>query len=254
MTTTAVYRNRRLLAIHGIVRDITRRLRYEEHQRQLYRSLMSVRDEERRRLAGDLHDSLGQGLVALQIALRGLAEDAGRCPHRVGPCSMLSQVVGLSGSQCERLIQEVRSLCHGLYPPTLESMGLVGALSQLAGDFARDMRLKLRLAMPRGHSRLSREAEISLYRIAQEAMVNAHRHGRASRIELRLAGRDGQVILEIIDNGRGFDPQRPPHCGLVLTSMRERLTGLAGRLESASRPGRTCLRACLPVRVAKASQ
>lgn len=166
MTTTPVYRKGRLLAIHGIVRDITQRLHQERHRRQLYRSLMNVRDEERRRLAGDLHDSLGQGLVALQIALRGLTEDAGRCPHRVGPCSLLSQAVGLSGSQCDRLIQEVRSLSHGLYPPTLESLGLVGALSQLAGDFARDVRLKLHLAMPTGHSRLSREAEISLYRVA----------------------------------------------------------------------------------------
>jgi PAS domain S-box-containing protein len=254
MTTSAVYRKGRLSAIHGIVRDITQRLRDGEHRRHLYRRLMNVRDEERRRLAGDLHDSLGQGLVALQIALRGLAEDAGPCPHRVGPCSLLSQVVRLSGSQCERLIHEVRSICHGLYPPTLESLGLVGALSQLAGDFARDVRLKLRLAMPPGHSRLSREAEISLYRIAQEAMVNAHRHGHASRIELRLKGHNGQVMLEVVDNGRGFDPQRPPRCGLGLTSMRERARGLGGRLEIASRPGRTCLRACLPLAPAKAGQ
>jgi signal transduction histidine kinase len=108
--------------------------------------------------------------------------------------------------------------------------------------------------MPPGHSRLSREAEISLYRIAQEAMVNAHRHGHATRIELRLKGHDGQVMLEVVDNGRGFNPQRPPHHGLGLTSMRERVTGLGGRLDIDSRPGRTHLRACLPLAAAKASQ
>lgn len=85
-------------------------------------------------------------------------------------------------------------------------------------------------------------------------MVNAHRHGRASRIELRLEGRDGQVMLQVVDNGRGFDVQRPPHCGLGLTSMRERVTGLGGRLEIASRPGRTRLRACLPIRATRGIQ
>ena len=230
LTTSPVHEGGRLVAVQGIARDITERKRAEEALRQAHVKLLEAREGERKRLAGELHDSVGQGLVALLLATRSIAVDG----EEGSPVARAAQ---RAATMCESLIQEVRGISRGLYPPTLEHLGLCSALHQLQRDFARLARIALRCEVP-PDARLPAPVEIAFFRIAQEAVNNALRHGQPEQIRIRVAWRRGEAILTVSDNGRGFDTRRP-RSGLGLAMMRERAESIGGRLEIASRRGQT---------------
>ncbi|HOD82989.1 MAG: Sensor histidine kinase LiaS [Planctomycetes bacterium ADurb.Bin126] len=217
----------------GIARDITERRRHEQVLREIQQKLLHTREEERRRLAAELHDCLGQGLVALHLSLQASLSDTGPA---------LSPALERAVQTCGDLIREVRCISHGLYPPTLESLGLTSALRNLVA-YCRSAKVQADLECDgiSENTRFDHLVEIAFFRIAQEAVQNALRHGQAGRIRLHLTLKGPELALLVEDDGTGFNPRKVKP-GLGLLTMHDRARTIGGRLEIISRRGRTRIR------------
>jgi PAS domain S-box-containing protein len=222
--------------------DITERKEAEELLQDAHLKLLNAREEERRTLASELHDSFAQDLVVLQLMLqRGMTAPYGTDTER--------KWLGEASKMCGRLIQDIRHICHGLYPPSLETLGLRQALVALAEFYkVGNMDVEIDWDYPRRDVRFNREVEIVLFRIAQEALGNAMRHGHASHVDLKVSGQDGQVILDVIDNGKGFDIEQVESAGLGLQTMRERAHSVEGNCRINSQPRCTHIHVDVPAR------
>jgi signal transduction histidine kinase len=222
--------------------EILHRTRVESDLAAARRKLQADREQQRLHLAGELHDSLGQELIGLKFNLEQLKA---RSKGSLGaePARILAAAV----EKCMALIREVRTICHGLYPPGLESFGLVSALQQLAEPGLSPIPVTLTAADGLEGARFPGEVEIALFRIAQEALQNALKHSRATRVDMRLWVQDGHVRLSVTDDGPGFDPDAAMGKGLGLISMRERTRTCGGDFSVISGGGRTCIEASCPV-------
>jgi PAS domain S-box-containing protein len=214
--------------ILGTTLDITERKHAEQAMRTIAHKLIAVREEERRRVATDLHDSLAQGLVALKLAMA-----ASNFPSAL--------------EQCDRLIHEVREISQGLYPAVLERLGLAEGLTQLAEAYEPSISVTVDYAPELADARFDKDLEIALYRVAQEAINNAIRHGKAGQIEVELALSDGQIGLSVSDDGGGFDVAGRNNSGLGLMTMKDRVSAIGGTLDITSQPGQTVVRATVPL-------
>ena len=213
--------------------------------RELAAEAIEAGDRERRRLAHELHDSTAQRVAAMVLhlgaALQGDVDP--RLRQRLEPARALG----------DEVVEELRSIAHLMYPRVLEDIGLGAALRTLAREMA-PPGVAITVdgdvdGSPRG-GRLPRELESMLYRVAQEAVGNALRHGRARTISLALIVDDSVASLEIVDDGRGFDPDLRLRSvdGIGIFSMRKRMTHVHGSLDITSRPGRgTRVRAAVPL-------
>ncbi|TAN48406.1 MAG: PAS domain S-box protein, partial [Betaproteobacteria bacterium] len=229
------------LRSRGTVQDITHRRNFEQalkdsvsRLRRLSRQLRSVEERERRAVARELHDRIGQNLSTLDLMLGMLGQQlsCGKAADASEPLAEMRQLL-------RNCIGHARDLMTELRPPALEEFGLHAALKDLAADTARKTRVAVQLEGVYPEPRPPIAAELALYRIAQEALNNVVRHAQASRVQLQLAARDGLIELAVSDDGVGFDPEEKradPSWGL--TTMRERAeeAGIAFTLESA--PGR----------------
>ena len=229
-------------AVVAFVRDTTDRKRAERHLHKAQRGLAHARQEERRRLARELHDSVGQSLTALRMRLQSIRRDAGTA----GASDLAGALDDLS-TECGNVIREVRQISHGLYPATLEQLGLAPALRQML-KACRPAEIECALACPEEVERMrfAEDVEIALFRIGQEAVANALRHGSPGRIEVGLRRVDAKVCLTVCDDGCGFDCDGAIGEGMGLASMHERAESVGGSLEISSRPGRTCVKASVP--------
>jgi two-component system NarL family sensor kinase len=208
--------------------DITEQKKAEQALRTIAHKLIAVREEERRRVATDLHDSLAQGLVAMKLSL-----------HASNYTS--------ATEQCDRLIHEVREICQGLYPAVLERLGLAEGLTQLAEAYEPSVSVTVDYPYELSEARFGKDLEISLYRVAQEAINNAVRHGKAGQIEVELTLGGGRIGLSVTDDGGGFDVADQSRRGLGLLTMNDRIASVAGTLDIASKPGQTVVRATVPL-------
>lgn len=216
------------------IRDVTERTRAERLRAEMSRRLIEAQETERRRLARELHDEIGQSLTALKIDLQAL-----RCPRGTPPAQLLDDSLAI----VERTLSQVRALSLDLRPPLLDDLGLVAALQWHVDVQARRAGLEPRFDATLQEARLPAEVEIACYRVAQEALTNVVRHARASRLVVELAREDGALRLSVRDDGVGFDVlaarERAGKGGsLGLLSMEERAQLLGGRLEIASSSGR----------------
>ena len=191
--------------------------------------LLSAQEEERRRIARQLHDELGQALTVAIMDLR-LAE-------REAP-EGLKERLRQGARLLEEAIAEVRELSHNLRPPLLDELGLAEALRALIERFAAAEGLKIELEVGE-LGRLPPEVESLVYGAAQEALTNAAKYAEASRVNIHLSRVDNHLRLEVADDGRGFDVQRTLRAGsgLGLKGARERAMLAGGRLQIESRPG-----------------
>jgi signal transduction histidine kinase len=214
-----------LLAAHASIAITNARL-YEQ-SREL--SILS----ERNRLALELHDVVSQKLFSVMLTAEAAATQMDRDP--VAARAQLERVRGLAGEALE----ELRSLILGLRPPELERDGLAATLRKEVEMVARTHGTDVRLQIAPGFTSDGDERELALLRIAHEALHNAVRHAKASHVVVRLAGENGTLVVEVSDDGIGFDPQAPDvrsrHLGL--TSMEERARELHGHLRIRSAPG-----------------
>ena len=223
--------------------DVTERKAAEVALKQANRKLVSAREEERRRLAAELHDSVGQELVALKYALENTLSAASS-----GASVKAAGALAVASAQCQELIREVRNICQGLYPPTLESLGLSAALNQLVAYYQTcGVDVVVACEPDVQDARFDHEVEIALFRIVQEAVTNAVRHAEASHVEVGLRRDGDRLRLTVCDDGVGFDPARAADRGLGLGTMKQRANAAGGELAIHSRPGRTCIVAAVPI-------
>jgi len=218
----------------ALLEDITERKLASQAIQEAHRKLFNAREAERRRLATELHDSLGQSLVVLNLEIQSayVGHDSDFDPARLAALKSVA-------NRCNALIEEVRHICHGLFPPVLEALGLEAALRGVARDCQGRAEASLDCPEDLAGCRFAEEVEIVLFRIAQEAVQNALRHSQADTIQLALSRTNGRVRLTVTDNGRGFDIRSAGVGGLGLTTMRERAKAVDGILQIDSQPGRT---------------
>jgi PAS domain S-box-containing protein len=205
--------------------DITPRKRAEEAARGLSGRILTLQDDERRRIARELHDSLGQYLAALKIHLDILSADSGDSQPVVHECA---QIV-------ETCLRETRTLSHLLHPPLLDEAGLDSAARWYVEGFGRRSGIQVKLEMPPAFGRLRREVETALFRALQEGLTNVHRHANSSTVEVFFTRNDHSVSLWIKDDGRGIPAERlqlllqgSAETGVGLAGMRERIRELGG--------------------------
>ena len=228
-----------------VTRDLTEQRRAELAQQSLTRRLVQVEETERRRIAAELHDRVGQNLSALNInldiVLGALGGDA--------PDNLLMRLHD-SLALVDATAQTLENVMADLRPPLLEEYGIGAALSWYAEEFARRAAIEVEfedLAPERNRS-LRREAAVALFRISQEALNNVAKHAHAHRVLVRLEADEDDMLLTIRDDGRGFDPKSDARASrLGMRTMRERVVAADGTLELDSAPGKgTTLRARVP--------
>jgi PAS domain S-box-containing protein len=225
----------------AISHDITERKDAEETARALSRRLITAQEEERARLARELHDDMTQRLARVAI-------DAGRIEqgtHSASPAETMRSI----REELVRLSEDVHSLSHRLHPSLLEDLGLPEALKAECDRFSRQASLPVNVKLSDLPGMIPRDTALCLFRIAQGALANVVRHARARTAEVSLRSLDGGLQLAIRDDGVGFDPALPRRApGLGLASMRERAQLLGGDLDTESAPGQgTTIVAWVPV-------
>lgn len=202
-----------------------------ESLRRLSAHLNSVREEERRHIARDIHDDLGAALTALQLETNWLK-------HRLGDEANLTERLDRMLDIGDQAMQAVRHILNDLRPGVLDHLGLWSALETLLLDFQARNGIACRFVCAETieHCRLGREAEIALYRIVQEVLTNVARHARARTVVLAAEAEGGNLYLSVADDGCGMCvPVQPTSFGLL--GMRERTLALGGRLDIVSAPG-----------------
>lgn len=220
------------------------RRRIERARLQLLRQLVRVQDDERRRIARDIHDHLGQQSTALRLKLEALKE---QCARYAELCGLIEQTQAIAA----RLDADVDFLAWELRPAALDDLGLAAALANFVKEWSKHFSIPAQFhSTGMDKDRPAPEVEINLYRIAQEALNNTCKHAQASRVDVLLERHDGSVVLIVEDDGVGFDPQAKERADrrLGLLGMRERAGLVGGTLEIESAPNQgTTIFARVPV-------
>ena len=209
--------------------------------------LLRVQDEEKRKLARNLHDSTGQTLAALKISASLLQESCQGIPDAQ---AMVSEVMQLA----DQAIEEIRTMSYLLHPPLLDEVGFACAAEWYIEGFAKRSGINVQAEIAKPHERLPRNVEMALFRVLQESLTNIHRHSGASDASIHFLHEGDAVILEIRDFGKGIPEERlqlihgvSAETGVGLAGMRERLHELNGRLDIASDGRGTSMRATVPL-------
>jgi signal transduction histidine kinase len=223
-------------------------MRAEEVVRQLSGHILRLQDEERRRIARDLHDSTAQLLTALSMNL----SLAARRPSIAGD-EQASNLIKESEALANQASDEVRNISHLLHPPDLDAVGLVAAIRWHAARFSERSGITVKLSLPDKLCRLPQDNEIALFRVMQESLTNVQRHSGSKVVRIRIRQNNDIVELQIEDKGHGLpdgvlgqEQQARERLGVGIAGMRERLKQLGGRLEIASSPRGTKVRAIVP--------
>jgi two-component system, NarL family, sensor kinase len=219
----------------------------EEQLRQLSLRLMTLRDNERRRIARDLHDSLGQLLTAVKMNVAYL----GRNALTLDECGR--KVLAESKELVDTSLQEVRTLAHLLHPPMLDEMGLLPAIRWFVSGFSQRSGIDVQLELPESLRRLRADLETAAFRVIQESLTNVHRHSRASAAKVRFTTNNSELNLVVHDNGHGIDStelqkfrEARGDVGIGITGMRERIRELGGTLSICSDQSGTTLSVRVP--------
>jgi PAS domain S-box-containing protein len=235
------------IRVAGTCRDVTERVRAEEELRRLSGQLLRLQDEERRRIARDLHDSTGQDLVALATTLSQL--------HASIPSS--SRKLRKLASQCQSLadqcIRDVRTLSYLLHPPMLDEAGLEDAIRHYARGFTERTGIEVELEISPGLGRMKPGVELALFRVVQESLTNIQRHSGSSKAKIRIEHGPGKFTLEISDKGSGISGSQrkrngkmPFGVGVGIPSMHERVALIGGQLDIESSSSGTTVRVKIP--------
>lgn len=219
----------------GLVEDITERKRAEEARTALLRRIVTAQEEERHRIARELHDQMGQHLAALMLGLGSLAERV-RDSVAAAEARRIHEIADRIGQDVHRIALELR-------PTALDDWGLEKALTNYAAEWCRRARVQLQTRfVGTGHRRLPATVETALYRTVQEAMTNVFKHANAGRVSLIVERRADDILAIVEDDGRGFEVEAvmraPDAVGrLGLLGMQERVALVGGALEIESSPG-----------------
>ena len=217
-----------------------------ENLSDLTSKLLQMRDEEQRRLARELHDSVGQLLAAMSMNLSILARE--RALSKLAERAMAENAALLA-----QISSEIRTISHLLHPPLLDEIGLASGLRLYLEGFAERSHMRVDLELANDFGRLSRDMETALFRIVQECMTNVHRHSKSATAAIRLTRSAVEVCLEVADAGKGISQEKILEIqsgktyGVGLRGMRERIRQLGGRLEIRSSCKGTIVAVQLPM-------
>ena len=226
--------------------DVTDRKRAEDTLRQMSGRLLQMQDDERRRIARELHDSAGQMLVAMDMNLASIQRESDRLSEEAArACQESLELV-------REMSKELRTMSHLLHPPLLDEAGLPSAIQWFVQGFAERSKIPVDLDLSPDLGRLSNEVETAIFRIVQEALTNIHRHSGSPTASIRIHRNSREVRLEIADKGKGFSQAGKRNLsaangtGVGIQGMRERIRQLGGRVHIDSGPRGTTIVATLP--------
>jgi PAS domain S-box-containing protein len=228
----------------AVVVDVTSMKKAQETLRELSGTLLNSQEQERRRIARELHDSTGQVLAALEMNL-----------HRLNDLvPVLRDTLSSSSDLAAICSKEIRSVSYLLHPPLLEDLGLVFTLRDYAEGFATRTGIEVTLDLPGDPPRFSPDLETALFRVAQEALTNIHRHAATSDAHVRLMVSADEIVLQVEDHGQGIPPElladeerSLSRMGVGMRGMEERLRQLGGCLDIRSSGEGTTVTARLPI-------
>jgi signal transduction histidine kinase len=234
-------------ALARLKAEMSVRERAEEQLRRLSVRLMALQDQERRRIARDLHDTTGQTLSAMKMNLAMLREMSQSQPALL---ELLNDLESLTNEA----LQEVRTTSYLLHPPLLDEAGFASAARWFVDGFAKRSGIDVSCTVPPQLDRPPAHCELVLFRVLQESLTNVHRHSGASTASVLLVRDDSHLTLEISDNGGGIPQERlarlresADHSGVGLAGMRERVRELGGEFEIRSDHRGTTISVCLPL-------
>jgi PAS domain S-box-containing protein len=221
----------------------------EQALRQLSLRLLQTQDDERRRIGRDLHDSVGQYLVALKMRVDSLKSKAER-NHREDASQL-----GECAQMAEEAIKDVRTISYLLYPPMLEELGLKSAIPWYLEGFTKRSGIKTTFEVSPEFDRIPGDLELALFRVLQESLTNVHRHSGSTTAKVRLETCNRSVLLQVIDEGNGTQSKNGEErardwmgsFGVGLRGMNERMRQLGGGLEITSAPDGTTVTVTIPI-------
>jgi len=214
--------------------------------RTLSARLLQLQDEERRRFARELHDSVGQSLAGLTLNLSAVRTDIERLAKTANALSESEAIV-------QEMSKEVRTISYLLHPPMLDEAGLASALRWYVEGFTQRSKIQVEAEFPDDFGRLPQELETAVFRVVQECLTNIHRHSGSPTAKVSIARFNGLVRVEVSDRGKGIAPEKRHEMeasgtlGVGLRGMRERILQLGGNLKIDSNSPGTVVRVQVPV-------
>jgi len=228
----------------GVALNVSDHRVAERKLKALAHRVVTSQEEERARVSRELHDHICQLLVSIKYQFELVGH---RLAHREPVTAIDREIAALSGA-----ISEVRRISHDLRPALLDNLGLASALEHIGDEVAQRSGIQVSVSANVQEEQLPELQAVSLFRVAQEALRNVERHARATQIDIRLERHSDQAVLEIFDDGQGFDVPNVEHSkdrGIGLTNMRERVERNGGTFELVSQRGHTLLKASFPLAV-----
>ena len=226
-----------------LITDLT----FQKQQAELSSRLLKMQDEERRRIARELHDSVGQFLAAISMNIAVVSKEA----HKLSPAT--ANRVAENAALVDQVSKEIRTMSYLLHPPLLDIAGLASALRWYVDGFSERSKIKVNLDIPEDLGRLPDGAEVAVFRIIQECLTNIHRHSGSATAAIRIH-RDGKdFILEVQDRGKGISEEKQREltmagrAGVGMGGIRERLRQFGGTFTIQSDATGTLIKAVLPV-------
>lgn len=243
----------RVIGASKVARDITERQEAEEARKQaeISAKLLNAQDAEKRRIARELHDGVGQLLAAIGMNVAQVMKEKERLSHTAARC------VSENSSLIDQAMSEVRTVSYLLHPPMLDEMGLSSALPMYIEGFAQRSKVSVEFDVAHDLGRLPQEYELALFRVVQECLTNIHRHSGSSTATVKLSRVRNEVTLEIRDKGKGIDDETTKKIaagsgsGVGMRGMQERIKLMHGRMVVTSNPTGTSVVVTLPLAISK---
>jgi two-component system, NarL family, sensor histidine kinase UhpB len=225
--------------------------RQTEIVQQLSSRLLQAGDEERRRIARDLHDSAGQTLTAVGLNLAAIEREANEVAPEVASTAAEGRAL------VKQLIEEIRTLSYLLHPPLLEESGLIGAISWLADGITKRSQIDVKLELAEEIGRLPQDLELAVFRIVQECLANVYRHSGSKSATIRLDRDSQELLLQVVDEGRGISPHllntiQTSGAGVGLRGIQERIRPFSGSFDIQSNRNGTKIEVKFPLQKAAA--
>jgi PAS domain S-box-containing protein len=222
----------RVTGASKVARDITERKEAEEARKdaEVSAKLLQVQDGERRRIARELHDGIGQLLVAIRMNVSQVFKEKERLSYPAAQC------VAENLNLIEQAASEIRTVSYLLHPPLLDEIGLSPALASYVEGFSQRSKVSVTLQVEPDFGRLPPEYELTLFRVVQECLTNVHRHSGSSTAAIKLSRTAQEIRLDVEDSGKGIDPAMTTKIaagvsvGVGMRGMQERITSLRGRI------------------------
>ena len=242
------------VALANLQAEIKVRAEAEEARRRISARMLNIQDEERRRIARELHDSIGQTLAALKMTISSLSKVTSATAQ---PSPAISKCWDDVNALIDEAIRETRTISHLLHPPMLDELGFAASTSWYITGFARRSGIEVNVELPEEQPRFTESMDLTLFRVLQECLTNILRHSGSKKAEVRLEIAGQEVVLSVRDYGKGMTREQiekfmtsGTDVGVGLGGMRERVRDLGGKVELQTPGAGTTVKVTLPLVVA----